>query len=187
MAQLSCGIIGLPNAGKSTLFNALTHAGAETAPYPFCTIDPNVGVVPVRDARLDRVAELVNVDRIIYHAVEYVDVAGLVKDASKGAGRGNQFLEHVRNCHALVQVVRCFDHPDVAHVHGTIDPVEDIRTINLELILADLQAAEKAVDRLRKHARREAEAQQVHQCEHMVGETRRIGVMFLDPQIRLVV
>ena len=158
MAQLSCGIVGLPNAGKSTLFNALTRAQAEVASYPFCTIEPNVGVVPVHDARLDRVAELVHVDSVIYHTVEYVDVAGLVKDASKGAGRGNQFLEHVRNCHALVHVVRCFDDPDVAHVNGVIDPVEDASTVTLELMLADLATAQRGLERLHKRARREADA-----------------------------
>ena len=158
MKHLSSGIVGLPNVGKSTLFNALTHAGAEVAAYPFCTIEPNVGVVPVKDGRLDRVAELAQVDTVIYHTVEYVDVAGLVKDASKGAGRGNQFLENVRNCDALVHVVRCFEDPNVAHVSGTIDPAADIRTVNLELILADMETCERALQRLRKQAKREAEA-----------------------------
>lgn len=153
MAQLSCGIIGLPNAGKSTLFNALTRAGAEVAAYPFCTIEPNVGVVPVKDPRLDRVAELARVNNVIYHTVEYVDVAGLVKDASKGAGHGNQFLENVRTCHALVHVVRCFEDPEVAHVEGALDPLDDVRTVNLELMLADLQTADRALDRLRKTSR----------------------------------
>lgn len=158
MPNLSCGIIGLPNVGKSTLFNALTQAGAEVAAYPFCTIEPNVGVVPVRDKRLDRIAELVGVHKIIYHTVEYVDVAGLVKDASKGAGRGNQFLEHVRNCDALVHVVRCFNDPNVAHIPGEVNPVEDIRTVSLELILADIETCDRALDRLQKRARREADA-----------------------------
>lgn len=155
---MEAGIVGLPNVGKSTLFNALTVAGVPSLSYPFCTIEPNVGVVPVRDPRLDRVAELVGVGNVIYQHVEYVDVAGLVRDASKGAGRGNRFLENVRSCHALVHVVRCFEDPDVAHVQGVIDPVDDIRTVNLELILADLQAAEAALARLSKAARREADA-----------------------------
>jgi len=155
---LSSGIVGLPNVGKSTVFNALTGAGAEVAAYPFCTIDPNVGVVPVRDKRLDRVAELATVDRIIYHTVEYVDVAGLVKNASTGAGRGNQFLENVRDCDAVVHVVRCFEDPNVAHVHGKLDPVDDVAIVNLELIMADLESCDRALQRMEKQARRETEA-----------------------------
>ncbi|MCX7591477.1 MAG: redox-regulated ATPase YchF, partial [Kiritimatiellae bacterium] len=155
MPQLSCGIVGMPNAGKSTLFNALTCAGAAVAPYPFCTIDPNVGVVPVRDSRLDRLAELVGVQKVIYQHVEYVDVAGLVKGASKGEGRGNEFLEHVRRCDALLHVVRCFEEPNVAHVQGRIDPVEDARIVSLELLLADLTQTERALEHTKRQARHE--------------------------------
>ncbi|MBM4143694.1 MAG: redox-regulated ATPase YchF [Lentisphaerae bacterium] len=162
MSDLSCGIIGLPNAGKSTLFNALTRAGAEVAPYPFCTIAPNIGVVPVKDRRVDRVAELAGVSKVVYHHVEYVDVAGLVEGASKGAGRGNQFLETIRNCHALVHAVRCFDDPNVAHVRGAVNPVEDARTVNVELILSDLQTCERAMERFGKRAPREPEARAAH-------------------------
>ena len=158
MAQLSSGIIGLPNAGKSTLFNALTRANAEIAAYPFCTIEPNIGVVPLEDPRLDRVASLVDAPQTIYQTVEYVDVAGLVKGASRGEGRGNQFLENVRACQALVHVVRCFDDPNIAHVTVTVDPVEDIRTVDLELVLADLETADRAIEKHRKQARREADA-----------------------------
>ncbi|MGQ9661379.1 MAG: redox-regulated ATPase YchF [Kiritimatiellia bacterium] len=152
---MSCGIVGMPNAGKSTLFNALTCAGAAVAPYPFCTIEPNVGVVPIRDRRLDRVAQLAAVKKIIYQHVEYVDVAGLVKGASKGEGRGNEFLEHVRRCDALLHVVRCFEDPNVSHVQGRIDPVEDARTVSLELLLADLATVERTLDQTKKKARHE--------------------------------
>jgi ribosome-binding ATPase len=158
MPQLTSGIVGMPNGGKSTLFNALTRASAAVAPYPFCTIDPNVGVVPVRDKRVDRVAELAGVKTVIYHTVEYVDVAGLVKGASKGEGRGNQFLENIRACDAIVHVVRCFEDANVPHVVGRIDPVDDIRTVNLELGLADLQVAERALEKFKKHARNDPHA-----------------------------
>lgn len=154
MARLSSGIIGLPNAGKSTLFNALTRVNAEIAAYPFCTIEPNIGVVALADPRLDRVASLVGVPQTIYQAVEYVDVAGLVRGASRGEGRGNQFLENVRARDALVHVVRCFDDPNVAHVTGFVEPVDDIRTVNLELILADIETAERAIETHRKKAQR---------------------------------
>lgn len=155
MAHLSCGIVGLPNAGKSTLFNALTRAGAAVAPYPFCTIDPNVGVVPVPDLRLGRLAQLVHVKTVVYPTVEYVDVAGLVRGASRGEGRGNEFLEHVRQCDALIHVIRCFEDAQVAHVAGRLDPVEDARTVDLELILADLQAVDRHRERLARQARHE--------------------------------
>ena len=145
----------MPNVGKSTLFNALTRASAAVANYPFCTIEPNVGIVPVQDARLTRLAGIVGVDNVIHSTVEYVDVAGLVKGASEGAGRGNEFLEAVRGCQALEHVVRCFEDPDVAHVTGTLDPVSDIETINAELVLADLQMVDGLVSRLRKQTRNE--------------------------------
>ena len=153
MAGLSCGIVGLPNIGKSTLFNAITKAGAEAANYPFCTIEPNVGVVPVPDPRVDRLTELVKPQRKIYATIEYVDIAGLVKGASRGEGRGNQFLDNIHHVDLIVHVVRCFDNDQVVHVDGKVDPASDITTINLELILADMQQAENAITRLKKRAR----------------------------------
>lgn len=184
MAQLSCGIVGLPNAGKSTLFNALTRAGAAVAPYPFCTIDPNIGVVSVPDDRLNRVASLVDVTTVIHRTVEYVDVAGLVKDASKGAGRGNQFLDHVRNCHALVHAVRCFHNGDVAHVHGELDPVEDARTVNLELILADLDTVEHALQRLGARGRHlpdaHAEASLLEKLQGHLNQEKPVRTLVLS-------
>jgi GTP-binding protein YchF len=150
---LQAGIVGLPNVGKSTLFNALTAAGAESANYPFCTIEPNVGVVPVPDPRLQRLLKMIASKQVIPASVEIVDIAGLVRGASQGEGLGNQFLGHIRNVDAVIQVVRCFDDPDVVHVDGTIDPKRDIETIQLELILADLQSAEKRADRYAKLAK----------------------------------
>ena len=153
MAGLSCGIVGLPNVGKSTLFNAITKAGAEAANYPFCTIDPNVGVVTVPDKRVERLVELVNPKNTQFATVEYVDIAGLVKGASKGEGRGNQFLDNIHHTDAIVHVVRCFDNDNVVHVDGKVDPAADIDTINMELILADLERCEKSIERLGKKAR----------------------------------
>ncbi|BDV41793.1 ribosome-binding ATPase YchF [Geotalea uraniireducens] len=149
----NCGIVGLPNVGKSTIFNALTSAGAESANYPFCTIDPNVGIVQVPDERLDRLAEIVAPERILPTTIEFVDIAGLVKGASQGEGLGNQFLGHIRSVDAIVHVVRCFDDENVVHVSGSVDPVRDIEIIQAELALADLDSVEKKLQRVEKQAK----------------------------------
>ena len=148
---LKAGIVGLPNVGKSTLFNAITQAGAESANYPFCTIDPNVGVVEVPDPRLGKLAEIVHPERIVPTAFEFVDIAGLVKGASKGEGLGNKFLAHIREVDAIVHVVRCFVDENITHVSGGVNPISDIETINLELILADIESVEKKLERSRKN------------------------------------
>lgn len=155
---LSIGIVGLPNVGKSTLFTALTNKGGLAANYPFATIEPNVGIVPVPDARMDRLAEIDNPDRIVPATVEFVDIAGLVEGASQGEGLGNQFLHNIRETDAICEVVRFFSDPDVTHVSGKVDPTSDVETIKTELVLADLATIEKAKPRLEKDAKRGKDA-----------------------------
>ncbi len=156
---LNCGIVGLPNVGKSTIFSAVTSAPAEAANYPFCTIDPNVGIVSVPDSRLDKIVELIPPKKVIPATVEFVDIAGLVKGASQGEGLGNRFLASIREVGVIAHVVRCFDDPDIIHVNNKIDPASDIETINIELALADLETVEKRYDKLSRLARVDKEQQ----------------------------
>ena len=149
---MKLGIVGLPNVGKSTLFNSLTKAGAESANYPFCTIDPNVGVVAVPDDRLDKLAALYNSAKITPAVIEFVDIAGLVKGASRGEGLGNKFLANIRETDAICEVVRCFRDKDITHVDGSVDPVRDVETINLELVMADLETVDKRIGKIEKKA-----------------------------------
>ena len=147
---MKIGIVGLPNVGKSTMFNAITNAGAECANYPFCTIEPNVGVVPVPDERLDVLTKMYNPEKTTHAIIEFVDIAGLVKGASKGEGLGNKFLSHIREVDSIAHIVRCFEDSNVVHVDGNIDPIRDIETINLELIFSDIEIIEKKLDKARK-------------------------------------
>lgn len=162
MAGLSCGIVGLPNVGKSTLFNALTSNQAEASNYPFCTIDPNIGIVDVYDPRLQVLSDISHSSKIVYASIKFVDIAGLVEGASKGEGLGNQFLTNIRETDAIVHVVRCFDSDDVIHVSGSVDPIRDIEIINLELNFSDLQMVENVLSRLEKQLKSKKELQPVY-------------------------
>ncbi|NLE73873.1 MAG: redox-regulated ATPase YchF [Actinobacteria bacterium] len=173
--SLSVGIVGLPNVGKSTLFRALTRQQVAASNYPFCTIDPNVGVVPVPDSRLDRINEIVRPERLVPAVVEFVDIAGLVKGASRGEGLGNQFLAHIRECDAICEVLRAFGDPDVAHVEGRIDPVSDADTVLTELILADMATVEKALGRARKEAQGSKEMRPFLEALELVDVTLAEG------------
>ncbi len=185
---LSIGIVGLPNVGKSTLFNALTRAQkAASANYPFCTIEPNTAVVPVPDPRLSQLAELVHPQQVIPATVDFVDIAGLVRGASQGEGLGNQFLAHIRGCQAIVHVLRCFEDPDIVHVDGTVDPMRDAATIETELLLADLAALERRMDRLAKQAKGDKKAAAQLEIARRLAETLSTGqpasAMADDPQV----
>lgn len=164
MAGLSCGIVGLPNVGKSTLFNALTSNQAEASNYPFCTIDPNVGIVDVYDPRLCVLSAISGSAKIIYANIKFVDIAGLVAGASKGEGLGNQFLTNIRETDAIVHVVRCFDSDDIIHVSGSVDPIRDIEIINIELNLSDLQMVDNVISRMEKQLKSKKELLQVFEC-----------------------
>ena len=157
---MKLGIVGLPNVGKSTMFNSITKAGAECANYPFCTIEPNVGVVPVPDERLDELTKMYNPQKTTHAVIEFVDIAGLVKGASKGEGLGNKFLSHIRETDAICEVVRCFNDSNVVHVDGSVDPIRDIETINLELIFADIKTVNKRLDKARKNLKADKKYQE---------------------------
>lgn len=188
---MKLGIVGLPNVGKSTLFNSLTKAGAESANYPFCTIDPNIGIVTVPDERLSVLKEIYNSEKILPAIIEFVDIAGLVKGASKGEGLGNQFLSNIREVDAIVHVVRCFDDTNIVHVEGSVDPERDIETINLELIFSDLEILERRISKTAKGARNDKEqAKELNLLERLKNhlEEGKMAKVFSedDEEIQLI-
>ena len=173
---MKLGIVGLPNVGKSTMFNSITKAGAECANYPFCTIEPNVGVVPVPDERLDKLSQMYHPQKITHAVIEFVDIAGLVKGASKGEGLGNKFLSHIRETDAMCEVVRCFNDSNVVHVDGSVDPIRDIETINLELIFADIETVNKRLDKARKNLKADKKYQEEIDLLEKIKENLENGI-----------
>ena len=172
---MKLGIVGLPNVGKSTMFNAITNAGAECANYPFCTIEPNVGVVPVPDERLEVLTKMYNAKKTTHAVIEFVDIAGLVNGASKGEGLGNKFLSHIREVDAICEVVRCFDDTNITHVDGNVNPTRDIETINLELILADIETVDKRIDNAKKKMKADKKYQEEVSLFEKIKETLEAG------------
>ncbi|WP_353094765.1 redox-regulated ATPase YchF [Tissierella praeacuta] len=183
---MKLGIVGLPNVGKSTLFNAITQAGAESANYPFCTIEPNVGVVAVPDDRLEKLAKIYESKKIVPTAIEFYDIAGLVKGASNGEGLGNKFLSHIREVEAIVHVVRCFEDVDVVHVDGSIDPIRDIETINLELMFSDMEQLERRLERSKKAAKGDkslsTEIELIQRTIQSLEEGKSVRTLDLSPE-----
>lgn len=173
---MKLGIVGLPNVGKSTMFNSITKAGAECANYPFCTIEPNVGVVPVPDERLDELTKMYNPQKTTHAVVEFVDIAGLVKGASKGEGLGNKFLSHIRETDAIVEVVRCFENENIVHVDGSVDPIRDIETINLELIFSDIETVNKRLDKAKKNLKADKKYQEEINLLEKIKESLENGI-----------